>query len=129
MLNNGTIASMSAGERQLYLLLSLAADRRGISFYGDQRILRTLGWTHEDLAPARTALVERDLLAFDGTTYQLLPLPPDGTSVVMAVNKPAQRIPAAKTKKLTSNDDLYPRESMPESVRETLRKLFGQNAF
>lgn len=128
MLNNGTITSMSAGERQLYLLLALAADRRGISFYGDQRLLHTLGWNHENLAQARTALLGHNLLAFDGMTYQLLPLPPDGSPKLNTVSKQNQRT-RLKAEMLTKNENTHKREKMPESVRETLRKLFGQEAF
>jgi len=75
MLTNGTIASMSPDERQLYLVLSLAADRQGISFYGDKRIARILGFNQQELELARHALMARELVAYDGATYQLLPLP------------------------------------------------------
>lgn len=124
MLNNGTIASMSPLERQLYLVLVLAADRRGISFHGDQRIQRSLGCAQQELCQARTTLMERDLLAYDGRIYQLLPLPPDvartaGTAKTARKSvQPSQR-----------NQNRRQRQEMPESVRETLRKLFGGESF
>ena len=138
MLTNGIIASMSPDERQLYLFLALAADRRGISFYGDKRIRRTLGCTQEELRRARAALMARDLLAYDGTTYQLLPLPPDATCMAMTSPVPSQQSkmapnPAMRTKPPTLHTtrptDQRQRQNMPESVREILRQLFGRESF
>jgi len=43
LLTGGMLAQMSGPARQLYLLLALAADRRGLSFCGDRRIQQTLG--------------------------------------------------------------------------------------
>jgi hypothetical protein len=59
----------------LYTFLVLAADRYGISFYGYDRICSFLRFTVEDYIEARNQLIEKDLLAFDGTLFQLLSLP------------------------------------------------------
>ena len=135
MLTNGTIASMSPIERQLYLVLALVADRRGISFYGDQRIQRTLGCSQEELRQARAALMTRDILAFDGTTYQLLPLPPDATRTANTSREPSQPSKTAPNPALHTKPPTRPatsptdRHGMPESVRETLRQLFSRESF
>lgn len=120
MLNNGTIASMSPLERQLYLVLTLAADRQGISYYSEQRILQTLGCAPQELCRARNALIKRELLAYDGKTYQLLPLPHNHT-------KPKE--PPRKAAYTKQEDVPRQRQQMPETVRDTLRQLFGPNSF
>jgi len=138
MLSNGTITSMSPTERQLYLVLALAADRNGISFHSDKRIQHILGFHQEELRLARAALVSRDLLAYDGTTYQLLPLPPDAmhamgipretSTPTMAPSCPTPRPqPAPQLPPSPSHGPI--RQGMPESVRDILRNLYGRDSF
>ena len=138
ILTNGTIASMSPMEKQLYLVLALAADRHGISFYGDKRIQRTLGCTREELAYARAALIARDLLAYDGTTYQLLRLPQDATRTANTSGEPSQRSATVSNtdqsakppdRPATSPTNQEPQHAMPKSVRHALRDLFGRESF
>ena len=74
-LRDGFLASLGQHEVFLYTFLVLAADRYGISFYGYDRICSDLGFTVEDYIEARNQLIEKDLLAFDGTLFQLLSLP------------------------------------------------------
>jgi len=74
-LRDGFITSLGHHEVLLYAFLVLAADRYGISFYGYDRICSDLGFTVEDYIEARNQLIEKDLLAFDGTLFQLLSLP------------------------------------------------------
>jgi hypothetical protein len=138
MLTNGTIAGMSACQRQLYLLLVLAADRRGVSFYGDKRIKRILGCTHQQLALARSALMARELLAYDGATYQLLSLPPDATPTASGSSEPSlpAKTPPNKapqttnlTRPPTTYTDRQRGHGTPESVRYILRNLFDRDCF
>jgi len=75
-LRDGFLASLTPSERGLYLFLVLAADRNGISFYGYERICSVLELTTEDYIAARNALVDKELLAFDGRRFQVLSLPP-----------------------------------------------------
>ena len=74
-LRDGFFASLGHHEVLLYAFLVLAADRYGISFYGYDRICSVLRFTVEDYIEARNQLIEKDLLAFDGTLFQLLSLP------------------------------------------------------
>ena len=74
-LRDGFLASLTANERSLYLFLVLAADRQGISFWSYERICSVLGLYLEQYLQARKALIEKDLLAFDGTRFQVLDLP------------------------------------------------------
>jgi hypothetical protein len=75
-LRDGFFAQLSPLERALYLFLVLAADRNGVSFYGMTRIGSLLEVPTEDLLDARDHLIVLDLLAFDGTRFQVLSLPP-----------------------------------------------------
>ena len=75
-LHDGFFAQLTHVERSLYCFLVLAADRDGISFYAYDRICATLGVTLDDYLVARNALVDMDLVAFDGTRFQVLSLPP-----------------------------------------------------
>jgi hypothetical protein len=135
MLTNGTIASMSPDERQLYLVLALAADRQGISFYGDKRIGRILGCNQHELQLARHALMARELLAYDGATYQLLALPSDVDSTPSAFPNPPPTAGTPTNSAPRTNPPPRPRtttvdplreHSMPESVRLILCDLLGR---
>lgn len=75
-LHDGFFAQLTHLERSLYGFLVLAADRDGVSFYAYDRICATLGVTLDDYLVARNALVDMDLIAFDGTRFQVLSLPP-----------------------------------------------------
>jgi len=74
-LRDGFLASLTADERSLYLFLVLAADRRGVSFYSYDRICTCLEMILEQYLDARNALIDKDLIAFDGTRFQVLFLP------------------------------------------------------
>ncbi len=75
-LRDGFLASLTPNERGLYLFLVLAADRQGISFYAYDRICSALELTLDDYIAARNALIDKDLVAFDGRRFQVLSLPP-----------------------------------------------------
>ena len=75
-LHDGFFAQLTHVERSLYLFLVLAADRHGVSFYSYDRICAALEVTLDDYVAARNALIDIDLVAFDGTRFQVLSLPP-----------------------------------------------------
>lgn len=74
-LHDGFFASLSDAERSLYLFLVLAADRNGVSFYAYDRICSLLEMTPDDYVAVRNSLIDKDLIAFDGTRFQVLALP------------------------------------------------------
>lgn len=74
-LRDGFVASLSHFELLVYLFLALAADRHGLSFYGFDTICSILKVEVDDYIEARNALIEKDLIAFDGRLFQVLSLP------------------------------------------------------
>jgi hypothetical protein len=74
-LREGFFAALGPAERELYFLLVVAADRNGLSFYHYDTICALLQMELETYLRARNALIERDLIAFDGTRFQVLSLP------------------------------------------------------
>ena len=82
-LRDGFCAALGPAERELYFLLVLAADRNGLSFYHYDSLCSLLEMELETYLQARNALIERDLIAYDGTRFQVLSLPappgPDAT--------------------------------------------------
>jgi hypothetical protein len=74
-LREGFFVSLRADELLLYLLLVLAADRNGISFYHQDSLCSLLEMPMHRYLDARNGLIDADLLAFDGRRFQLLSLP------------------------------------------------------
>ncbi|MCC6647679.1 MAG: hypothetical protein IT374_19180 [Polyangiaceae bacterium] len=75
LLRDGFLTSLSPDERGLYLFLVLAADRTGISFYSYDKICALLEIDPDAYLHARNGLLAKDLIAFDGTRFQVLSLP------------------------------------------------------
>ena len=74
-LRDGFFLALAPDELRLYFLLVLAADRNGVSFYHYDSICSLLELVLEDYIRARNALIAKDLIAFDGTRFQVLSLP------------------------------------------------------
>jgi hypothetical protein len=77
-LKEGFFSSLTHHELLLYLFLVLAADRHGLSFYGYDKICTLLRITVDEFILARDGLIYKDLIAFDGRTFQVLSLPRSG---------------------------------------------------
>lgn len=77
-LQEGFFYSLSHCELLLYLFLVLVADRHGLSFYSYDKICTLLRITVDEFILARDGLLEKDLIAFEGRTFQVLSLPRDG---------------------------------------------------
>jgi hypothetical protein len=77
-LREGFFHSLTHQELLLYLFLVLASDRSGLSFYSYDKISTLLRISVDEFILARDGLIEKDLLAFDGRTFQVLSLPPQG---------------------------------------------------
>jgi hypothetical protein len=74
-LTDGFLAALDPAEALLYLFLILAADRNGLSFYGYDAICNLLKLPLEQYIQAKDGLIEKDLIAFNGTIFQVLELP------------------------------------------------------
>jgi hypothetical protein len=72
---DGFLSSLNQKQLLLYLFLVLVSDRYGLSYYSYDSICSLLQLTLEDYIQARDDLLKRDLIAFDGTLFQVLQLP------------------------------------------------------
>ena len=71
---DGFLSSLNQNQLLLYLFLVLVSDRYGLSYYSYDCICSLLQLTLEDYIQARDDLLKRDLIAFDGTLFQVLQL-------------------------------------------------------
>jgi hypothetical protein len=74
-LRNGFWESLTHHELLLYVLLLLVADRNGVSYYSYDKIYSLLRISIDEYLNARNALINKDLIAFDGYCFQVLSLP------------------------------------------------------
>ena len=82
LLHDGWLAEIGPHAAATLVLLALAADRRGVSFYGRDRMAIALGMTRHEIDQALQRLLDAGVAAFrpwrpgctDGV-WQLLPLP------------------------------------------------------
>jgi len=74
-LGDGFLSSLQQKELLLYLFLVIASDRHGLSFYSYDAICTLLQMSIDQYITARNGLIDKDLIAFDGTVFQVLDLP------------------------------------------------------
>jgi hypothetical protein len=74
-LRDGFFGALSHHELLLYFLLVLVSDRQGLSFYSYDKLCSLLALNLDDYLQARDGLIQKDLIAFDGTIFQVLSLP------------------------------------------------------
>jgi len=79
-LSDGFLASLQQKEILLYFFLVIASDRHGLSFYSYDAICTSLEMDLDQYIKARDALIDKNLIAFDGTVFQVLELPPKPVS-------------------------------------------------
>jgi len=72
---DGFLKTLTSDEFLLYVFLVLAADKNGISYYGQKSICSHLHLQESDCRKACRNLIQKDLIAFDGILYQVLELP------------------------------------------------------
>ena len=75
-LTDGFLSSLNPQELLLYFFLILVSDRNGLSFYSYDAICTLLQLTLDTYIEARNGLIDKDLIVFDGTLFQVLQLPP-----------------------------------------------------
>ena len=85
----GFLASLNQKELLLYLFLIIASDRNGLSYYSYDRICTLLQFNLDEYIAARNGLIEKDLIAFDGSLFQVLSLP----AKPAAVQQPLKPVP------------------------------------
>ena len=73
---DGFLAALGQKELLLYLFLVMVSDCNGLSFYSYDSICTLLELNLDQYLAARDSLIEKDLIAFDGTLFQVLELPP-----------------------------------------------------
>ena len=88
-LTGGFWQALRTDELLLYFFLVLAGDRNGLSFYSYDKICTLLKMSLNQYIDARDGLLKKDLIAFDGTIYQVLSLPVK--SIPVRTKKPPSR--------------------------------------
>lgn len=74
LLLEGRLRGQAAQAWALYLLLVLAGDARGLSYYSDPRAAELLGISAPELEQARRELIAAGLIAYRTPFYQVLGL-------------------------------------------------------
>ncbi|MHC4103886.1 MAG: helix-turn-helix domain-containing protein [Planctomycetota bacterium] len=72
---DGFLAALGQKELLLYLFLVVVSDRNGVSFYSYDSICTLLELSLDQYLASRDSLIKKDLIAFDGTLFQVLSLP------------------------------------------------------
>jgi len=94
----------------LYFFLILVADRDGLSFYPYDKICSLLTIDVDAYILARNNLIDKDLLAFDGTFFQVLSLPAE----------------VVRTKQLLQDKADMKRED-PATIHQIIETAFGRD--
>ena len=87
-LTDGYLSALNPNQQQLYFFLVLAADRHGLSFYSYDAICSLLQMSLDQYIEARNELIEKDLITFDGTLFQVLELPENQPERTPASRRP-----------------------------------------
>ena len=74
-LTDGFLSSLTQQEILLYIFLVLVSDRYGLSYYAYDSICSYLQLAIDDYIEARDGLIDKDLIACNGTLFQVLDLP------------------------------------------------------
>ena len=104
----GFLAALRHDELLLYLLLILVGNRQGMSFYHYDSLCNLLRMPIERYLTARNALINKDLIAFDGTCFQVLELPSD---------PPPPPKPLRSAEELEHDDDATVRSILERTLR------------
>ena len=71
------IEDLSHAAGMLYLFLVCVGDDKGLSYYGDQSLMKKLTMDQDMFETARTELICKDLVAWQKPLYQVLCLGPE----------------------------------------------------
>jgi len=89
-LRDGFWENLTHRELLLYLFLLLVADRNGVSYYSYDKIYSLLRISMDEYLNARNALIDKDLIAFDGCYFQVLSLPKESANQPLRLLKSQQ---------------------------------------
>jgi hypothetical protein len=106
-LTDGFLASLNQIEILFYLFLVLVSDRNGLSFYSYDAICTLLQLSVDEYIDARDALMKKNLIAFNGTLFQVLDLP----------GKPAQE------KKVKSSSQSIRRSKIRDLIQQSIGEI------
>jgi len=109
-LRSGFFTSLTRNELLLYFFLVLVADRQGLSYYHYDKICSLLYLSVDNYIVVRNQLIDKDLIAFDGTFFQVLSLP--RTPVIQS------------TKLLKKRDDM--KRSDPATIEQIISRQFNR---
>ena len=73
--SDGFLACLQQKELLVYLFLVIVSDRHGLSFYSYDAICTLLQLDLDQYVSARDGLMDKDLIAYNGTVFQVLELP------------------------------------------------------
>lgn len=74
-LRDGFFSSLSHAELLLYIFLVMVSDQEGLSWYSYNKICSLLDISVDTYVEARDALIDKNLISFDGHLFQVLSLP------------------------------------------------------
>jgi len=103
-LHDGFCAGLDHHQLLLYLFLIIVADRNGLSYYSYDKICTLLRISVDEYILARNALIDQNLIAFDGYLFQVLSLPEQVTrpiSKTLKTQEQMQRHDPATIRQLT----------------------------
>jgi hypothetical protein len=86
-LHDGFFSSLDHHELLFYFFLAIVADREGLSYYSYDKICSLLRISVDEYILARNKLIEKDLIAFDGSLFQVLHLPKKPVSLCSKILK------------------------------------------
>lgn len=110
-LRQGFLANLSHHELLLYVVLILVADRNGLSYYSFDKLCTLLQLSADDYLVARNALIQKDLIAFDGLLFQVLSLPDHPVVVSTPALESAEQMQQAD----------------PATIRQLIRQSLGDD--
>ena len=95
LLRDGYIPVMTHQDQTLYLFLTLAADRNGVSFYRKEKICDILALDFQQFEVARDRLIDLNLIAYQPYTvlspngyYQVLPIQTAAANLAKEIMEP-----------------------------------------
>jgi len=91
-LHDGFWGSLDHHQLLLYLFLIIVADRNGLSYYSYDRICALLRISVDDYILARNALIDQDMIVFDGYLFQVLSLPEEVIRPVSRILKTQEQM-------------------------------------